>query len=347
MTGVKLKKSPVSKTWLIITIAVVLLLGGGVTGLRSWYQHNLEPVSSSTGSLYFTIAPGSSLHSIADKLKRAGLIRNIRAFETYVRSHEFHDQLQAGTYVLSPSMNIKEIVSKMVNGEVAKNLLTILPEKRLDEIKQSFAKAGYSQQQIEIAFNPDVYAGHPVLSSRPAGATLEGYLYPDSYEKLADTPSQTIVRESLNQMQKRLTADTINGFAAHSLNIYQGITLASIVAKETDDPKYQPTVAQVLLLRLQQGIPLQADVTAFYASALAGRPNSLSIDSPYNTYLHAGLPPGPISNTTYDALQAVAHPSSSDYLYFVAGDDDKIYFSRTQAEHEDAVKKYCIKKCAQ
>lgn len=339
-------KSPRSSKRLLIIVAVVtLLFGGGVISLRSWYVYNLKPVSSSASVQYFTITPGASLHQIAVKLKNAGLIRNSRVFETYVRSNELHDKLQAGTYSMSTSMGVAQIVKKMVDGDVTKNLLTILPQKRLDEIKQAFAKAGYTAGQINQAFDPASYRGHPVLVSLPAGASLEGYLYPDSFEKQSDTPASVIIRESLDEMQKFLTQDIINSFAAHSLNIYQGITLASIVAQETDDPTYQSTVAQVLLSRLAQGMPLQADVTAFYASAVAGQPKSLSIDSLYNTHLHTGLPPGPISNMTKDALNAVAHPAVTDYLYFVAGDDKKIHFSKTQAEHDDAVKKYCTKEC--
>ena len=346
------KSSRPSKRLLVIVAAVILLLGGGVISLRSWYEHNLKPVSSPAASHYFSGAPGASLRQIAVKLKSAGLIRNSRVFETYVRSNELHDKLQAGTYSLGPSMDVDQIAHKMVDGDVAKNLLTILPQKRLDEVKQAFSKAGYSAEQINHALDPASYRGHPVLASlptgqagRPAGASLEGYLYPNSFEKQADTPATDIVRESLDEMQKYLTQDITNGFAAHSLNVYQGITLASIVAQETDDPAYQPTVAQVLLLRLTHSVPLQADVTSFYATAIAGQPKSLSIDSPYNTHLHTGLPPGPISNMTREALRAVAYPDSTDYLFFVAGDDNKIHFSRTQAEHEDAVKKYCIKKC--
>lgn len=339
--GKKITKRP----WFIIVIILVLAFSGGVIGLRTWYENNLQPVSSSSKTLYFTIAPGSGLHAIATKLKSDGLIKSTRAFETYVRSNELHDKLQAGTYLFSPSFSVKEIATKIVNGDVAKNLLTILPQKRLDEIKQTFATAGYTKSQIDGAFNPNTYVGDSALASRPAGASLEGYLYPDSYEKLADTPPQTIISESLAQMNKHLTTDILNGFAAQSLTTFRGITLASIVAQETDDPDFQPMVAQVFLSRLKQNMALQSNVTANYAADIADQPRNLGIDSPYNTYLHTDLPPGPISNVSVSALAAVAHPTSSDYLFFVAGDDNKIHFSRTQAEHDDAVKKYCTKKC--
>lgn len=338
-------KKSAKKPWLIVVVVLILIFGIGVVGLRTWYENNLQPVSSSSKTTYFTIAQGSGLHAIASKLKSDGLIKSTRAFETYIRSNELHDKLQAGTYLLSPAMSVKEIATKVVNGDVAKNLLTILPQKRLDEIKQTFAAAGYTKSQIDVAFNPAAYVGDPALVSRPAGASLEGYLYPDSYEKLADTPAQTIVREALAQMNKYLSADILNGFAAQSLTTFRGITLASIVAQETDDPDFQPTVAQVFLSRIKQGMALQSNVTANYAADIANQPRNLSIDSPYNTYLHTDLPPGPISNVSASALNAVARPATTDYLYFVAGDDNKIHFSRTQAEHDEAVAKYCIKKC--
>ncbi len=330
---------------IVIVLAAILLLAGGVISLRTWYESNLKPLSSTTDSQYFTVTSGAGLHEIALKLKSAGLIRSSRVFETYVRSNGLHDRLQAGTYALSPSMNVSQIAKKMVDGDVARNLLTILPQKRLDEIRQAFAKAGYAKSEIDNAFDPATYRGHAALASLPASASLEGYLYPDSFQRQADTPAAIIIRQSLDEMGKYLTQDIINGFAAHSLNVYQGVILASIVAQETDNPAYQPSVAQVLLLRLARGMPLQADVTSFYAAAIANQPKSLSINSPYNTHLNNGLPPGPISNMTVDALSAVAHPASSDYLYFVAGDDERIYFNRTQAEHEEATAKYCQKKC--
>lgn len=333
------------KSLLVILILLVLVFGGTVVGLRAWYVNNLKPVSSSSSTEYFSIASGSGLHAIATKLKTDGLIKNTRAFETYVRSNELHDKMQAGTYLLSPSMSVKEIASKITNGDVAKNLLTILPQKTLDDIKQIFTKAGYTKSQIDIAFNPDTYAGHPALSSRPARASLEGFLYPDSYEKLANTPAQTIISESLDQMNKHLTTDILNGFVAQNLTTFRAITLASIVGQETDDPAYQPEVAQVFLSRLKQGMALQSNVTANYAADIAAKPRDLSINSPYNTYLHTDLPPGPISNVSASALDAVAHPATTDYLFFVAGDDNQIHFSKTQAEHDAAVAKYCIKKC--
>lgn len=350
MAKKRTKLSRLIKTGQARAMMATLLLGvivivGGAIAIRVWYDARLKPVSSSTTPVDFTVKSGESVKEIAADLQTAHLIRSAKAFETYVRANPFNHDLQAGTYVLTPSMNVRTIAHKMNVGDVAKNYLTILPGKRLDQIKQAFAKAGYSQAEIDAAFNAAGYANKPALASLPKGDSLEGYLYPESFEKQSDTPAGVIIGESLDQMDKHLTPQLEQAYAAEGLSTYQAVTLASIVYQETDDPTFEPTVAQVFLSRLKQNMPLGSDVTAFYASAVAGQPKNLNIDSPYNTRLHTGLPPGPIGNVTVSALDAVAHPTATDYLYFVAGDDKKIYFAHTEAEHEQNIAKYCQLSC--
>lgn len=331
--------------WLLAGLALFVLAIGTVAVLRGWYSYNLQPVSSSREIKYFTVLSGSNVQQIAVKLERENLIRSTRAFEAYVRSHTLHNNLQAGTYALSPAMSVPEIVKKMVDGDVARNLLTILPAKRLDEVKQIFAGAGYNNQQIDAAFNPITHRGHPALASLPAGASLEGYLYPDSYQKEADTPAEIIIKKSLDEMSEYLTPGLEAAFAAQNLNTYQAITLASIVLQETDDPAIQPVVAQVFLTRLKRDMPLQTDPTVDYASALAGVKKNLQIDSPYNTYKYKGLPPGPIGNVSVEALKSVAYPEKTDFLYFFTADDGKFHFNRTLEEHQKDVQEFCKKNC--
>ena len=335
------------KRILLITLALSLIIvGGAAAGLRIWYSNNLKPVSSSSAVDFFTVEPGTGVHQIAADLDEAGLIRSVSAFETYVTANDYRDKLQAGTYRLSPSMSVQTVVARMVKGDVAKDLLTILPGKRLGEIQQAFAQAGYSSEEIKAAFNTANYTGHPALSSLPKGASLEGYLYPDSYQKLSTTPAATVVRQALDEMSKYLTAEIANGLGGQGLSVFEGITLASIVLKETDNPADQPMVAQVLLTRLARDIVLQADATAWFASDVAGRSRSLSIDSPYNTYLNSGLPPGPIANVTKDALRAVAHPTTSTYIYYFTGEDCKMHYSYTLEEHNSAISRYGVKACS-
>ena len=335
------------KFWLIALAVALILVGSTAVTLRIWYSNSLKPVSSSADTVFFTVTPGNGVHQIAVELKNSGLIRSVSAFETYVTANDIRDKLQAGTYRLSPSMSVQAIVAKMVKGDVAKDLLTILPGKRLGEIQETFRKTGYSQAEVKAAFNLAVYSGHPALASLPRGASLEGYLYPDSYHKQSNTSASTIVRQSLDEMAKYLTSDVTNGIKSQGLSVFEGIILASIVLKETDNPSDQPVVAQVLLARLAQDIALQADATAYYASDVAGQPRSLSINSAYNTYLHPGLPPGPISNVTKGALQAVANPAKSTYIYYFTGKDCKMHYTYTLEEHQAAIAKYGVKSCSQ
>lgn len=333
------------RRWLVIAGAALVLLIVGVWYLRVVYTNNLKPLSSSQQVKYFTVTPGSGVHQIGSELEEAGLIRNAYAFETYVRSKELHDKLQAGTYSLTPALSIQQIVAAMVSGDVAKNLVTIVPGKRLDQIKTTFAKAGYDQAAIDAAFTASAYSDHPVLASLPPGASLEGYLYPDSFQKEASTPAQNVIRRSLDELQKRLTPELVAAFGARGLSVYQAITLASIVEQEVDNTTDQPIVAQVFLTRLARGVALGADATAGYASALASQPINVNIESPYNTRIHTGLPPGPIGTVTAAALAAVAHPANTLYLYFLSGDDKKTHFSMTQAEHEAAIRQFCARTC--
>jgi len=334
------------RNFLIFIIVALVFFGGAVGAVRIWYTDNLHPVSSSTTTQHFTVDIGSGVRQIADKLQAAGLIRNARVFETYARSNGYFQKLQAGTYNLSPSMSVQEIVAQLVSGQTDKQLFTILPGQRLDQLKAAFAKVGYSSSDISKAFNPATYAGDPALASKPSSASLEGYLYPDSFQRQSSTPASTIVKESLDEMYTHLTSDIIQGFSAHNLTIYQGITLASIVNQESGNAANQPIIAQVFYSRLALGMPLGSDVTAAYASQLAGQSLNLSINSPYNTRVNTGLPPGPISNVTASALKAVAHPAKTDYLYFLFGDDKKMHFAKTAAEHQANITNYCAKTCS-
>lgn len=336
----------IRKLWIIL-IAVIVILAAGGYGIKGWYNRNLAAVSSSHQVTNFTITIGESLHQIATNLKQDNLIRSSAAFEAYVRGRGAYAKMQAGTYALSPSMSTPQIVGKLIKGDVSKSDVTIYPGKTLQDIRAIFKQVGYSDSQLDTAFNAATYPDEPVLGYLPAGASLEGFLYPDTFQKTVTTPAQTIVRESLEEMQANLTPDIIAGFKAQGLSVYQGVTLASIVNQESDDPNAQPTIAQVFLLRIKQGMPLQSNVTADYASDQAGVARTVTIDSPYNTYLHPGLPPGPIGNMTVSALNAVAHPANTSYLFFIAGDDGTIHFSTTQAEHDQAIRQYCHKLCAQ
>jgi len=154
------------------------------------------------------------------------------------------------------------------------------------------------------------------------------------------------VEQSLDEMAEVLTPELIDKFQKQGLGIHEAVTMASIVLKESSNPEDQRIIANVFFNRLQKGMNLGSDPTYQYIADTTGQPRSANIDSPYNTRKYGGLPPGPIGNVTKSSLEAVANPASTDYLYFVAGDDGNIYYSKTLQEHEENVKNYCKELCA-
>jgi UPF0755 protein len=341
-------KSKFAAKILALCLLAALVFGGGaVLYARKFYNDNLRPVSSSQKAVVIEIPEGATVHGISMQLAQAGLIRNPRVFEQYVRGKGAQQKLQAGSYSLTPSQSVSEIVAILTQGKIVKNLFTIVPGQRLDQVKSAMINVGFGAKEVEAAFDPSLYKDHPALVDKPAAASLEGYLYPDSYQKIAETKPQTIIRQSLDEMQKRLTPELRAGLVAQKLTVHQGVIMASIVEREVSNPNDRQQVAQVLLRRLQEDMKLESDATASYGAILDGKEPSLSYDSPYNTYKHDGLPPGPISNVSAASLQAVASPADTDWLYFVSGDDGKTYFSHTYQEHEALVKQHCKKLCNQ
>jgi len=344
----RLPKRRLPRKLLLIAGAVIVLLVGSTLTVRHIYFENLRPVSSvGHKAQLVTIKPGATVETIAQQLHGAGLIRSSWAFKLYVSSKNVRELLEAGTYALDPSQSVADIVSQLTHGKVATNLVTIIPGQRLDQIRTTLINYGFSATDVNSALNAANYASDAALVDKPAGAGLEGYIYPDSYQKTSATLAQEIIHNALKEMDQQLTPDLRAAFAHQGLSTYQGLILASIVEEEVSNQADRAQVAQVFLKRLQSGMTLGSDVTAYYGSIQAGGKPSLSYDSPYNTLLHAGLPPTPISNVSVSSLQAVAHPAAGDYLYFVAGDDGVTHFSHTLAEHEAATEQYCKKLCAQ
>ena len=332
--------------WLLITL--ILILVAGVFVVRHVYNNDLQPVSASQTTQIFTVSSGDSVKTIANNLQSAHLIRSAWAMQLYVHSKELAAQLQAGTYAFSPSEGTVSLVTTLTKGKVTTRLVTILPGRRIDQLRADLINDGYSPTAVDQALNPAQYADLPVLAFKPAGVnTLEGLLWPDSFDKDQDTPPSYIIRESLTEMGKHLTSDVQAAFAAEGRTTYQGLTLTSIVEQEVSKPADQPQVAQVFLSRLKSNATLGSDVTADYGAIAAGKSPSLSYDSPYNTLIHTGLPPTPISTISTSALAATTHPAATSWLYFVTGDDGTTYFSTTLQQHQQQTQQYCHKLCGQ
>lgn len=326
-------------------ITAVVVLGLMLAGARIWYVVNLRPVLAEPSPTRFIVNEGESEQVIAKNLKNGDLIRSELAFKTYVKNSKFSGKLKAGAYELDGTQSTPEIVEILGGGKEASVLFTIAPGLRLDQIKSRFIKAGYSEAEVNSAFDPSQYKKHPALMGKPEEASLEGYLYPESFKITALTPASSIVKQSLDEMAKRLTSDRISRFEAEGLNTHQAIILASLIEEELSIKEDKRIVAQIFLKRLREGISLGSDVTYIYAAAVFGGIESPELDNPYNTRKYTGLPPGPIANVSESSLDAVAYPADTDYLFFISGDDGKTYFAYTLKEHEENIRKYCQKIC--
>lgn len=334
------------RIWAIVLILVILTIVGTIAA-RKVYDTDLGPVNSSQQTTIFMVEKGSTVKEIAVNLEKSHLIRSAWAFQLYVHSKELNDKLQAGTYALSPSEGTPEIVKVLTNGKVTTKLVTILPGRRIDQVRADLINSGFSPDAVDKALTPANYSDLPALAFKPADVTtLEGLLWPDSFQKQPDTDPSVIIRESLVEMGQHLTSDIQAAFAAENLTTYQGLILSSIVVQEVNKPADQAQAAQVFLSRLKSGSVLGSDVTIRYGAIVNGRAPSLDFDSTYNTHLHNGLPPTPISTINASSLAAVAHPAGTNWLYFVAGDDGTTYFSTNLQEHESLTKQYCHKLCS-
>jgi UPF0755 protein len=337
-------KIPRRLVWVAGALLIFLVVAS--VGVRHVYSQNLRPVSTQQQSQIITVASGSSVKQIAKILADEKVIHNAWVFEWYVHSKELGNKLQAGTYAFSPSESLPQIVTTLTKGKVTTRLVTILPGRRIDQVRADLINDGFNVAAVDAALKPDQYRDLPVMSYVPAGtATLEGLLYPDSFQRTEGTDPSFIIRESLQEMGNHLPPAMQAAYAGKGLNVYQAITLASVVEMEASKQSDREQVAQVFLSRLKQNMSLGSDVTALYGSIAAGKIPSLQYDSPYNTRIHTGLPMGPISTTSQSSLQAVAYPAVTDWLFFVAGDDGTTYFEHTYDEHQADAGKYCHKLC--
>ena len=346
------KRRNLPRRIVLILLALILLVVAAVFAVRHIYNEDLKPVNSSQSTVVVTIEKGSSTKEIADLLAKKHLIRSAWAFELYVHSKELGDKLQAGTYAFSADQGTVAIINTLSKGVVTTDLVTILPGRRIDQIRADLINDGFSPAAVDKALQPGQYADLPVLAYKPAGASLEGLLYPDSFQRTADTDPAVIVRESLSEMATHLTSDVQAAFATQGLTTYQGLVLASMLEKEVSKPADNAQAAQVFLTRFHNGTTLGSDVTAIYGAINAGKTQftqaqMLAFDSPYNTLMHTGLPPTPISTVSESSLQAAAHPAATNWLYFVSGDDGTTYFSTNLQDHEALTQKYCHKLCGQ
>lgn len=291
----------------------------------------------------FQVEEGESVLSIADRLEESNLIANAQAFYDYLVYTGLDLSVQSGNYTLSPALSIIDIARALQDATPKDITLTILAGWRMEEIAASLPTSGLDISPEE--FLAAAQTPPQVLSFVPASVSMEGFFLPDSYILPRSTTTNELLDIVARNFVLHITDDMRAGFAAQGLDVYQAVTLASLVERESIKEEEQSLIASVFINRLNIGMTLGSDPTIQYA--LGYDPieqtwwtNPLSLadlqfDSPYNTYIYAGLPPGPIANPSLESLQAVAFPMASDFYFFQASCDNPGYhnFSVTFEEH--------------
>lgn len=315
-----------------------------------------RPAATSGDPVEFIVEPGESTNAIATRLREEGLIRQPAVFTLLARSRELDDKLQAGRYILSPTMTMSEIMIALQSSRVADIQVTIPEGLRIEEIAAIIDAAGLVSAEafLSVARDGDRFRdAYFLLGSLPPGASLEGYLFPDTYRFAPSAGADEIVRVLLSRFVEQYGTIERDVRVAN-VTVHQIVTMASIVQREAAIVAEMPTISAVFWNRLKPenapnfgGGMLGADSTVQYALGYSALDNSwwrreltftdLQIDSPYNTRLRPGLPPGPIANPGIAALRAAAQPDeSAPYLFFVAdcAKDGSHNFAVTLEEHQ-------------
>ena len=301
----------------------------------------LQPVDRGNDKeIGYYLNAGTSVADLAQDLKSDGLIRSQKAFTVYVTITGQRRNLQAGNYLLKPSQSSMDIARMLSTGRVAQNTLVVPEGYTLKQIERGMIEKGISATDFQNALTQPYESA--LLAERPTGnSSLEGYLFPDSYELTKPANAEKAIQAMLDNLEEKLEAEKVKeGFAAQGLTLHQGLTLASIVEAEAGSDDQRGPIAQVFLKRLGQNGLLQSDPTIDYGASLLGTQFNLQLNSPYNTYLHRGLPPGPICNPGMQSIKAVINPAKTDYMYFLHDKGGNIHYSKTLQEHEAKVQKY-------
>jgi len=345
-SGLQLKKgSKRKKIFLFSGLGLLVVILSLVAAGFFWYQSQLSAVGTNKDAfIKVTIEPDSTPSMIGKLLHDKGLIRSQEAFGLYTRISRTQNNLQAGAYRLSPSETTPEIVEHLTSGKVDTFNLTFLPGATLAQNRKVFLDAGYTGTEVDAAFK-SAYTS-PLLQGKPATADLEGYIYGETYNFSSDATVKDILAHTFEVYWQFINENNLVAkFKAQNLTLYQGITLASIVQRESikgDEAK----IASVFYNRLAGGIELGSDVTYQYIADKTGVARDVNLDSPYNTRRYTGLPPGPIATPGKASLEAVATPAKTNYLFFLSGDDDVTYYATTLAQHEANIAAHCKIKCS-
>ncbi|MBU1031435.1 endolytic transglycosylase MltG [Patescibacteria group bacterium] len=313
-------------------ISIIVIIVFIIFIVRGWWNNQLAQVSSDQSSKVFVIGKGMGVSEIAKKLKEDNLIKSELVFKLYVRQNNLTNNLQAGSYKLSPSMSVSELLENIQAGSTD-TWITLIEGWRIEEMAEKLSS--------ELG----------VQSSEFLKNAKEGYMFPDTYLLPKDFTVEQIVKKLRDNFDVKYSDELKSRIRALGLTEDQGVILASIVEREARSDEARKMVASILLKRFKIGMGLNADATIQYILGYQSSEKSwwkrhltrddLKINSPYNTYLHRGLPPTPICNPGLASLQAVANAdSSTPYLYYYHDSEGNSHYGKTLEEHNQNIATY-------
>lgn len=302
------------------------------------------PASDDDRKIIVEIKPGMNLKQVTQELARHQLLNSPMTFRILTRLIGKQGHIQVGEYELSPSLTTGEILEIITSGKAYLRSITIPEGYRITEIAAVIAQSGLADEEqfIEAAANRKLLAplGIPIEN-------LEGYMFPETYRFGKYLGAEKIVLAMLDTFKRRvLKTEIVKRAEELQMTVHEIVTLASLIEKETGLESERKLISSVFHNRLKKRMLLQTDPSVIYAiSAFDGniRKKDLSIDSPYNTYMYPGLPPGPIASPGMESIIAALNPVESPYLYFVSRQDGSHHFSKTLTEHNRAVRRYQLR----
>ena len=323
---------------LILVIVGILIIGGGLGAL--YFVPNT--FAQDDGTQVVVIEKGQTGTEIADMLFERGLIRSTQGFKLWLYLSGTNDKLQTGHYQIPNKVTVRELISLLQEGHVESIRITIPEGYTVGDIAIVLEKNQIMKAKDFLA-EAKTYVPYPYMKgTKPATYPVEGFLFPSTYEIPVGATPRDVIQMMADEMNRYLTPAVKKQIQAQHMSIHDFVTLASIVERESLFDADRPTIAGVFKKRLAHGIPLQSDATISYVLGYAKENVTIGdtqLQSPYNTYVSKGLPPGPIANPGKKALDAVLHSENTDYLYFVADKEGHNHFSKSYEEHLAEVNK--------
>jgi UPF0755 protein len=291
-----------------------------------------------------TVVPGMTFDQVAEILHEQGIIRDVDMFRWLAMERDVITRIQAGEFELKARMTPGEVLDRLVSGRPVEYKITIPEGYNLSQIAGLLDQGQIwsGDRFLDLAFSPE-FAESLGISAR----TLEGYLFPDTYQFPRWAKEEDLIKTMVKRMKQVFGQQELARMEELEMTMHEVLTLASLIEKETSLPQERALISSVFHQRLKRGIKLECDPTVIYGMPYFDgnlRRKDLEKWTPYNTYLNPGLPPGPIASPGTGSIHAALYPEETGYLYFVSRGDGTHVFSRTFAEHQEAIRRYQLRR---